>query len=46
MAQKQLEAFDFVSFRATNRGTIAKPLGPDVFDINVDLSVSDGAEGH
>jgi hypothetical protein len=44
--QETLEAFDFVSFRVTNNGTIATLLGPKTFDINVDLGVTDRAEGH
>jgi hypothetical protein len=44
VAKKQLEEFGFVSFRTTNRGTIAKLLGPEIFDINVDMSVTDRAE--
>ena len=45
VAKKQLEKFGLVSFRTTNRGTIAKLLGPESFDINVDLGVTDRAEG-
>jgi hypothetical protein len=40
------EQFGFVSFRTTNRGTIAKILGPEMFDINVDMPVTDRAEQH
>lgn len=41
VAKKQLESFGLVSFRATSKGTIAKLLSADVFDINVDISVTD-----
>src|ERR1035437_9972641 len=44
VAKKQLEEFGCVSFRTTNRGTIAKLLGPEIFDINVDMSVTDRAK--
>src|ERR1035437_4018514 len=44
VAQKQLADFGFASFRATNRGTIAKLLSPEIFDINVDAGVTDRAE--
>src|ERR1035437_2242312 len=44
VAKKQLEKFGLFSFRTTNRGTIAKLLGPEIFDINVDMSVTDRAE--
>ena len=44
VAKKQLEKFGFASFRTTNRGTIAKLLGPEIFDINVDMAVTDRAE--
>jgi hypothetical protein len=43
VAKKQLEDFGFASFRATNRGTIAKLLTAEIFDINIDLSVTDRA---
>jgi hypothetical protein len=44
VAKKQLEAFGLCSFRGTNRGTIAKLLTKDIFDLGIEQEVSDRNE--
>ena len=44
VAKKNLEQLGFVSFRTTNRGTIAKLLGQEMFDINIESEITDRAE--
>ena len=41
VAKKHLEQFGFAHFRTTNRGTIARLLGPEIFDINVETAVTE-----
>ena len=41
VAKTNLEQFGFASFRATNRGTIARLLTADIFDINIEMDVTE-----
>lgn len=49
IAKKQLEEMKLCSFRANNKGTIAKLLSPEIFDINLPEDVtertSEGKQG-